>query len=382
MNTLTTESSDSSSLDVAASAIQPQIVRVSTDSAGVQGNSDSRSAAISADGRYVAFDSHARNLVAGDTYGYQNVFVKDLQTGVTTRVSTNSAGAQANNDSASPAISADGRYVAFWSIATDQVAADTNGTSDIFVKDLQTGATTRVSTDSAGVQGNGFSFAKHDLSADGRYVAFYSEASNLVAGDTNGILDVFVKDLQTGATTRVSTDSAGAQANYYSYSPVLSADGRYVAFFSGASNLAVGDTELDTTDVFVKDMQTGVTAWVSTYSTGGFHGYSPAISADGRLVAFPSTASKLVVGDTNGYSDIFIKDLQMGTTTRASTDNAGAQANENSFYDTTLSADGRFVAFTSYASNLVAGDTNGAADIFVKDLQTGATALVSASSAG
>ncbi len=218
--------------------------RVSVDSAGGQANDFSGAApsisvdtSISADGRFVVFQSDATNLVAGDTNGASDVFVHDRQTGTTTRVSVDSAGHEATGlypASGDPAISADGRFVAFDSNATNLVAGDTNSAYDIFVHDRQTGTTTRVSVDSAGNQANGYD---PSLSADGRFVAFTSGASNLVAGDTNGASDVFVHDRQTGTTTRVSVDSAGWQAYSFSHLPSISADGRFVAFASNATNL-------------------------------------------------------------------------------------------------------------------------------------------------
>jgi hypothetical protein len=188
-------------------------LRVSTDAAGVQGNGSSQDAQFSADGRYVVFESDASNLVAGDSNGANDIFVKDLQSGAIQRVSTDAAGVQGNRLSSYNAqFSADGRYVVFESYASNLVAGDSNGYLDIFVKDLQSGAIQRVSTDAAGVQGNSSSL-NAQFSADGRYVVFESYASNLVAGDSNGTTDIFVKDLQSGAIQRVSTDAAGVQGN-------------------------------------------------------------------------------------------------------------------------------------------------------------------------
>ena len=231
--------------------------RVSVDSAGNQANGGSFAPAISADGRFVAFHSVATDLVGGDTNGVGDIFVHDRQTGLTTRVSVDSVGNQANGDSNFAAISADGRFVAFHSVATNLLGAgvDTNGTTDIFVHDLQTGLTTRVSVDSAGNQANDHSVLAA-ISADGRFVAFESFATNLlgVGGDTNGVWDVFVHDRQTGLTTRVSVDSAGNQANSDSHLPAISADGRFVAFHSVATNLVGAGVDTNgTTDVFVHD---------------------------------------------------------------------------------------------------------------------------------
>jgi Ca2+-binding RTX toxin-like protein len=358
--------------------------RVSTASDGTQANNISFNPVLSADGRYVTFESGASNLVAGDTNGQLDIFVKDLLTGVTTLVSTASDGTQANGySSAVAAISADGRYVTFESNASNLVAGDTNGSFDVFLKDLLTGATTRVSTAGDGTQAEIESY-NAALSADGRYVAFESYAGNLVAGDTNdGTWRIFVKDLQTGAVTRVSTAGDGTQANNNSTNAALSADGRYVTFESNASNLVAGDTN-GTVDVFVKDLLTGAITLVSA-ATDGTQGNGPsnnaAISANGRYVTFRSPASNLVADDTNGNFDIFVKDLLTGATTLVSTASDGTKGNGLSF-GAALSADGRYVTFISSASNLVAGDTNNTYDVFVKDLLTDATTLVSTASDG
>src|SRR5204863_349490 len=219
--------------------------RVSVASDGTtEGNDASLGSALSADGRFVAFDSAATDLVAGDTNGVADVLVHDRQTGTTERVSVASGGGtQGNGNSGGffsfPALSADGRLVAFQSDATNLVAGDTNGTTDVFVHDRQTGTTERVSVASGGTEGNGFS-AGLALSADGRFVAFHSTATNLVAGDTNGKTDVFVHDRQTGTTERVSVDSDGTQGNGPSAGAALSADGGLVAFHGTATNLVAG----------------------------------------------------------------------------------------------------------------------------------------------
>src|SRR5438876_794176 len=256
----------------------------------------------------------------------------DAQT--TERVSVASGGTECNGASLSSALSADGRFVAFVSAATDLVAADTNGVSDVYVHDRQTGTTERVSVASGGAQGNGssgligFAFPPA-LSADGRFIAFVSFATNLVAGDTNGATDVFVHDRQTGTTERVSVASGGTQGNAASVGPALSADGRFVAFLSDATNLVAGDTN-GATDVFVHDRQTGTTERVSVASGGSQgNGFSagPVLSADGRLVAFHSTATNLVARDTNGATDVFVHDRQTGTTERVSVASDGTQGN-------------------------------------------------------
>jgi Tol biopolymer transport system component len=209
----------------------------------------------------VVFDSSARNLVGGDTNAASDVFVHDRQTGQTTRVSVTTDGTQGNGHSTWPSISGDGQYVTFVSKASNLVSGDTNGVSDVFVHDRKTGQPTRASTASDGTQGNGGS-QNPSLSFDGRYVVFWSGATNLIDGDTNGVWDIFVHDRETGETTRVSVASDGTQGNDISRFPSISADGRYVAFESDADNLVSGDTN-GFSDIFVHDRETGETICVS-----------------------------------------------------------------------------------------------------------------------
>ncbi len=365
------------------SAAAQTTTRVSVSSAGAQANGlSSQRPAISADGRLVAFESDAANLVAGDTNASFDVFVRNRETGQTTRVSISSMGEQGDSRSEAPAISADGRFVAFSSYASNLVTGDTNNVPDVFVHDRQTGQTTRVSVSSGGNQANDFSGGP-SISADGRFVAFSGLASNLVVGDTNGKDDVFVHDRQTGVTTRVSVASTGAQGNMFSQSPSISAEGGLVAFFSASNNLVPGDTN-NSWDVFVHDRQTTQTSRVSVASTGAQasnHSSSPSISADGRFVSFRSVASNLIPGDTNGADDLFVHDRQTGLTARVSVSTTGTQANGGSFF-ASISADGRWVAFHSSATNLVAGDTNARQDIFVHDRQLAQTTRESVTTAG
>lgn len=313
-------------------------VRVSVDSGGREGVFESTTPSISGNGRHVAFASAASNLVAGDTNNAWDVFVHDRQSGAIARVSVNSAGRQGNGSSSAnsrPSISADGRYVAFVSEATNLVAGDTNDCRDVFVHDRLTGETTRASVNSAGGQGNAPAFGDEgtSISADGRYIAFSSSASNLVPGDTNDIGDVFVHDRLTGATTRASVSSAGRQGNDWSSGITsISANGQYVVFASAASNLVADDTN-DSEDVFVHDQHTGATTRVSVDSAGqqaNSSSGSSVISADGRYVAFNSHASNLVTGDTNDTEDVFVHDRQAGVTTRVNVNSAGGQANDGS----------------------------------------------------
>ncbi|MBK5107841.1 MAG: PD40 domain-containing protein, partial [Anaerolineales bacterium] len=231
-----------------------EIVSISND--GQAGNGYSSASSISADGRYIAFWSEAENLVNGDTNGTRDIFVQDLDTGQTTRVSIASDGSQANAGSGSynTAISGDGRYVVFESHSTNLVPDDLNDRTDIFVHDRVTGQTTIVSTATDGTLGNSDSYFP-SISADGNYIAFASNASNLVLDDTNDKMDVFVHDQLSGETTRISVASDGTQGDNISQTPSISADGRYVAFSSAASNFA--PTEPFIFFIFVHDRVTG-----------------------------------------------------------------------------------------------------------------------------
>jgi len=348
-----------------------QTTLVSVDSNGLQGNSGSGELgiAMSSDARFIAFASYASSLVPNDTNGDWDVFVRDRLLGITEQVSVASNGAGGNNESELGSVSADGRYVTFYSTSTNLVSGDTNGAYDVFVRDRRAGQTTRISVDSNGVQGNAGSLVP-SMSEDARIVAFASSSTNLVPGDLNGLQDVFVHDRQTGQTMLVSVDSNGAQANGgESTYPSISADGRYVAFESSAHNLVSGDTN-GYLDVFVHDRQSGVTERVSV-ATGGAQGNNgsvrPWISADGRLVAFQSASSNLGLGaDVNPDWDVFVHDRQNGTTELASISSAGVQGNGQSAW-ASISGDGQFVMFQSRATNLVPGDTNGQDDVFVHD---------------
>lgn len=348
-----------------------QTTRVSVSSSGAQGNDGSWRPSISADGRFVAFYSYAYNLVPGDTNAAADVFVHDRLTSETTRVSVSSSGAQAYGSSTDPSISADGRFVAFASFAPDLVPNDTNRGYDVFVHDRATGETTRISVSSSGEQGNNWSWLP-SISADGRYVAFESFATNffpkhmLAPDDTNNKIDAFVHDRVTCETRRVSVSSSGEQGNRGSWKPSVSADGRFVAFESEASNLVPHDTN-DAMDVFIHDSATGQTKRISVSASGEQgNGWSanPAISVDGRFVAFDSDASNLVSDDRNGWKDVFVHDRAAGEATLVSVPSWGGQANERSLLPA-VSADGRFVAFQSLATNLVTNDTNGHPDVFV-----------------
>ncbi|WP_433796038.1 TolB family protein [Actinoplanes sp. CA-252034] len=354
--------------------------RVSVSSTGAESDAESFAPSVSGNGRYVAFWSTASSLVAGDTNTTADVFVRDLLARTTSRVSVATGGAQADQEASEPSISGSGRYVAFSSHATDLAPGDTNDRGDIFVRDRTAATTTRVSVTSAGVEADNTSHSPA-ISADGRFVAFVSHATNLVPDDTNATEDVFVHDRRAHVTQRVSVSTAGAEADGRSIGPTITADGRYIAFGSFASNLVPSGAS----GVFVRDLRRNRTELASVTSTGspagGNLGSAGAISGDGRFVAFHTDAPDVVAGDTNTVQDIFVRDLRTASTSRAGLSSTGVQGDDDSSVPV-ISGDGRFVAFVSYATNLVPGDTNGVEDVFVQDRWTGSTRRVSVAGSG
>jgi Tol biopolymer transport system component len=356
------------------------LTRVSTGAGGVEAASVDF-VGVSPDGRFVLFSSTSTDLVPGDTNGQRDVFLKNVQTGETIRIvgtgGVEFTGGQTWN---SATLFNDGRRVVFQSQATNAVPGDVNGVADIFVKDLVTGVVAAVSADAGGTLGNSPSSLNFNAFGQtaGDLVVFSSTANNLVAGDSNGTTDVFVKNVVSGAISRISTDAGGGQVNGASSDGRITADGAKVVFVSFASNLVPGDGN-GFQDVFVKTLATGAVERVSTSSAGveanaqsSFASFSP----DGTKVLFVSNASNLVANDTNGAADVFIKDLATGEVQRVSTDAAGAQLSGAS-NNASFSADGAKVLFFTAAANAVPGDTNGFTDAFVKTLATGAIERVS-----
>ena len=362
------------------------IERVSVASDESQANSASQDPSISADGRYVAFASMANNLVSGDTNGLPDVFVRDRQAGTTERVSLTSGGVQSIGTGGcfSPAISADGRYVAFVSLASDLVPSEGSG-YDVFLRDRVGGTTILVSAADDETPADG-DCKRPAVSADGRYVAFESEATNLIGAgvDSNGVMDIYVRDVTGGTTTRVSVSDTEVQAGAGSWLPSISDDGRYVAFQSDASNLVAGDTN-GRGDIFVRDVTGGTTTRVSV-TDGEAEANEESlvcdVSADGTHVAFESYASNLSTpGGAAGGRDIYVRDLTAGTTTWVSRTRGDTPSNGASVHPS-VSSDGRYVSFASSAANLVAGDTNENQDVFVRDVTAGTTTRVNISTSG
>lgn len=415
-------------------AIAPDTtVRASVATDGTQANGESGHADLSENGRYVSFWSWASNLVPGDTNGWGDIFLRDTESNETTCVSVSLDGDPAFRGATNDCdISGTGRYVAFTSDSSDLVAdEDPDGYSDVFVRDMQSAETTLVSQSSLGVRGNYYSGGP-SVSADGRYVAFFSQASDLVPGDTNSRQDVFVRDLQLGVTTRVSTGPAGEQGDNHSFYPKISKDGTKVAFLTYSTTFAADDTS-DRADIYIKTIDGGAIERVNVKPDGGessvevalndYMGLSadgryvafasragdlvsapvqtgdciyvrdtesdvttapvhatdgglpdssadfPSMSSDGSLVAFGSAASNLVEDDTRGYFDQFVVDVATGECVRASVASGGEDAN-SAASEGRIAADGTAMAFVSHATNLVADDTNGQPDIFVRSLET------------
>jgi len=356
--------------------------RISVTADGGQANGDSGGAAVSAGGRFVAFHSSATNLVPDDTNRTWDVFVYDRTTGSIERVSMRSDGGESDGASVFPSISASGRLVAFRSTASNLVPGDTNGRLDAFVYDRSTKTIRRASIGTRGSQANR-DVSAADLSGNGRVVIFATSASTLVSGDTNGKRDVFARDLVSNRTTRLGISNLDRQANDDSNSATVSADGRYVGLRSHASNLVSGDTN-GIQDTFVFDRRRNLTRRVNVTSGGAQvfgQSFRPSLSANGRFVAFRSGAAALVPGDTNGQNDVFVRDLAAGRTKRISVSSSGRQANGRS-YRPNFSANGRYVVFASSATTLVQRDTNRVPDVFRHDRRTGRTTRVSLTTGG
>jgi hypothetical protein len=393
---------------LAAAIADAQITRVSIASGGTQGNGDSRLARVSADGRFVVFGSHATNLVTpNDLLTVGDIFLHDRETGRTSRVSVNSDGGEANDNSGSADISANGRFIAFTAAASNLVANDNNGRIDVFLRDTLADHTTLLTR---GFDGSG---ANNDsrgpaISGDGRFVVFDSPANNLVENDSNNRADVFIVDTNTGSIHLVSVSSHGARANGSSFGAAISADGRYVGFSSVATNLVDGDTN-NRQDVFLHDRQTGETTRVSVgidFTQTTDDSYMQSISGGGRYVVFSSTSPNLLPR-ANSFSGVFVLDRELREITRVDVADNGSPADRASAFASisddgllvafdskvfvhdrgtrrttivsrtvdgrythgisngTISGDGRVVVFHSAAPNLVLGDSNSSEDAFV-----------------
>lgn len=352
--------------------------RVSVDAMGTQANGSSAFPDVSSDGRFVAFQAEASNLVPNDTNMRSDSFVYDRTNNTIENITVNSNGDQGNMGGNQPSISSDGRYVAFTSRSTNLVTPDTNGANDVFVYDRTNNTVERVSVDSGGVEGNGAS-GNCSISDDGRYVAFASDATNLAPG---GVRGVYLHDRDTNTTTRLSVNETGTAVNGNSGAVAISGNGQAVAFRFTADILATDTNGED--DVYVRDLSTNTTEIVSVNNAGDegdAESIGADISRDGRYVSFTSLAANLVTPDGNADYDIFVFDRTTDTVERISQSSGGTLSNGSSF-SSNISADGRFVTFESSGTNLVTPDTNGRQDIFVHDRTTNRTSMVSVTPGG
>ncbi|MFK8067235.1 MAG: FG-GAP-like repeat-containing protein [Gammaproteobacteria bacterium] len=343
--------------------------RVSLDSSGNNSNHESDNPSLSANGRYIAFHSLATDLIVNDTNGWLDVFVYDKQLSSNSLISVSSSGSQGNGNSRNPDQSGDGRFVVFDSYASNLITGDSNSQRDIFLHDTQSSTTSRINLTSEASEANGESRLPA-LSSDGRYIVFESDASNLVTGDSNGSTDIFLFDRNDDSLKLLSKNSSGNSGNNSSQRAAISADGRFVSFESNATDLISGDTN-SSSDIFVYELASDSLTRISVDSSSGQannDSFRSDISGDGRFVVFDSIATNLISGDSNSSSDIFLHDRQSGNTTRLSVDSFNAQANGDSI-EPSISASGDYVSFTSIATNLdlVTNDTNGVDDIFVRD---------------
>lgn len=364
----------SGSINVAAADFSTDLVNVNNAGQQATGGA-SRFPSVSDAAGIIAFDSRATNLVSDDSNGFSDVFVRYRDVPETIRASVSTTGGQANGDSDRPSMDPFAQFAAFESFASNLVDGDTNGVSDVFVRGLLANphqTTQRVSVSSTGAQANDSS-GTPVISANARWVAFTSNATNLLPNpDTNRVRDIFVHNLVTGKTKRVSVGIHG-QANGPSQQPAISGDGRCIAFASSASNLVPGDTN-NATDIFVRDTVAKTTTRVSVASDGTqANGSSSAPSMKFcDTVVYQSLASNLVSGDTNGQSDVFESGTATHRTARVSVTTTGDEPNGPSF-EPVISGNDRYVAYTSSATNLVPGDTNLNPDVFRWDSLTGQT---------
>lgn len=319
------------------------IVSVSISSEEVFGNYGSSYPDISDDGKIVSFFSQSDNLVPGDTNLHDDIFVRNIETGETTRVSFNPGGGQRGFDSRKSVISGDGRYVAFLS-------------NNFFVHDTNLGITSQIDvTDPLATGKTVYSIIEDfpAISFDGKYVAFQSARGNLTPEDTTGSRDIFLRDTVLNTTSLISVSSDEVQANHHSYEPSISSDGRYVAFSSYATNLVSGDSN-GVGDIFVRDVLNGTTSRASVAAGGAIeangHSYSPIVSSNGQYVVFDSEANNLVPNDFNGVKDVFLHDFNTGITRRVSVDTSGVEGDRMSSLSD-MSTDGRYILFASQAMN-------------------------------
>lgn len=362
-------------------ALDPgEIVLASRNDAGAPASAPAYGAAISGNGRFVAFRSSADNLAAGDALGHADVFLHDLAELTTTLVSRTPGGTPGNADSDQPSISKSGRYVAFRSNASDLVTGDSNGVRDVFLRDQHDGETILVSRGLSGAPANGASSMPR-LSDNGRFVAFVSTATNLVESDLNAKTDVFVFDRKQSTIERISISTAGVESDGVSATPAISGNGRYVAFWSSAKNLDADPSP----GIFLRDRKKGTTTRVSLTASDIpvpiVYADACSISSDGRTVTFAAPGTGVTFDDANPFWDVFVRDLAVGTTELVSLGETGAAASDDCLSHL-VSGNGRYVFFSTNAVGLVASDSSPMEDIYVRDRKNHTTTRVSLTDSG
>ena len=368
----------------AQSRLEPVSALISIATTGNTGAGATVASDLSSKGVYVAFASEANNLVAGDTNGVSDVFVRNTLTGTTERVSISSAGVQANQLSDQAAISFDGRYVAFRSAATNLVGGDTNGFTDVFLRDLRNKTTIRVSVKNNGaVQTTGGNASHPSVSNDGTEVSFESESPNVVDFDLNNKPDAFVRNIPGGFTDITTVTSAELALNAGGANPSMTGDGRYVVFGSATTQVGVDTNGFD--DIFLRDRVAGTTERVSMASNGDpsdGNSQFPTVSSDGRYIAFQSIATDLTPAlDAVNDIDVFRRDRTAATTELVSVAQGGHPANTGGA-GPSISWDGTKVAFASDSTNLVSDDTNKVSDTFIRNMTLQTTVRTSVTTDG
>jgi Tol biopolymer transport system component len=364
------------------SAATPKTKLASQNNEGFQANQESLRHEISASGRFVVYDSDAGNLVAEDLNGRTDIFIRDFKAGTTKLVNSALGGGVGNGGSARPTVSGNGRFIAFLSTSTDLIAGGTNGLAHVFVRDRKKGKTELISKSSVGTQANGGSLDAV-ISADGRWVAFESGADNLVVKDTKGKRQIYLFDRDTDKLILVSRNNAGTAGNGQSEEPAISANGRYIVYQSSATNLKSKDNK-SRLQIFLFDKRKKRTEFISRNKmgkAGNDHSVNPAISGDGARVVYASAATNLGK-DTNGRADAYMRDRKARKTSRVSLNWKGKQLNggnagANSEPD--ISASGRWVAFKSSAKNATKGSTHSGVyyHIYARDLVSGTIKRIS-----
>ena len=352
------------------------------DGSSIQGNSGGR--ALSADGRYLLFVTDATNVVPNDTNGVSELFLRDLLTGSIERATPLPSGAQPTS-ATDGTMSSNARFILFSSAGSDYVSGDTNGVGDQFLRDRQTGTIERVSLSSSGAQGDDNSY-NGSISSDGRFVAFESAATTLVSPPTApSVTHIYVRDRQLGTTVLVDQSTLGATADYFSHFPKISADGRYVLFESKASNLLAVPLPIYHPQLYLRDLVAGTTELASAPTSGPVPSYGPdygTMSDDARWICFWNSSAGYDPAWPLDGPKLYLRDRNAGTTVRVDLDSFGSAPATTGAYSGSIDSSGRYVLFNSTLNTYVPGDTNTIEDVFVRDLATGITNRVSVDSRG